>query len=153
MKMTQSNKPTQTPDDLLADFTDRVLDGKTAVLASSADDELRGLEETVMRLNRALPHESPDEATLKRLQADFRSRARSANRSSRPAWQSQQSRRRLILAFTAIVILAAIFIGIPFLLSGSGSVQGAAGLQSQSILTLVAVGCVIVLFIWLGRRK
>lgn len=153
MKMTQPKQPTQTPDDLLADFTDRMLDGKTAVLASPADDELRGLEETVMRLKRVFPQEAPDEATLKRLQADFRSRARSANKSSQPVWQSQQSRRRLILAFTAIVILATIFIGIPFLLSGGGNVQGTAGLQSQSILTLVAVGCIIVLLIWLGRRK
>lgn len=151
--MTQPKQPIQEPDDLLADFTDRVLDGKTTVLASPTDVELRGLEETVMRLKQSLPHEIPDEATLKHLQADFRSRTRSADRSPRPVWQSQQSRQRLILAFTAIVILAAIFIGIPFLLSESGGVQGTAGLQPQSILAVVAVGCVIILLIWLGRRK
>lgn len=153
MKMTQPKQSIKTPDDLLADFTDRVLDGKTAALASPADDELRGLEETVMRLKRALPHEAPDEATLRHLQADFRSRARSANRSSRPLWQSQQSRQRLILAFTAIVILAAIFIAIPFLLSGNGGVQGTAGLQPQSVLALVVIGGIVVLLIWLARRK
>ncbi len=151
--MTEPKQPTKNPDDLLADFTDRVLDGKTAVLASSADDELRGLEETIMRLNQVLPHKAPDEATLKRLQADFTSRARSAGRSSRPVWQSRQSRQRLILAFTAIVILVAIFIGIPFLLSGSGNIQATAGLQPQSILALVAIGGTVVLLIWLGHRK
>ena len=57
--MTQPDKPNKTPDDLLADFTDRVMDGKTAILASSSDTELRGLEETVMRLNQAFPQERP----------------------------------------------------------------------------------------------
>jgi hypothetical protein len=153
MKMTQSTKPNQTPEDLLADFTDRVLDGKTAVLASSSDDELRQLEETVMRVHQASPKEALEEKTIKRMQADFKSRARKAGSSSRTGWQSQQSRQRIALAFAAIAILAAIFLVIPFLTSGNGGVQGTAGLQTQGTLLLIAFGCVVVLLIWLGRRK
>jgi hypothetical protein len=153
MKMTQSTKPTPTPDDLLADFTDRVLDGKTAVIASSTDDELRLLEETVMRLHQGLPKGALAEQDLKRMQADFKTRARKASSSARPNWQSQQSRQRMTLAFAAIAILAAIFILLPFLTAGGGEVQGTAGFQPQGAFLLLAVGGAIVLLIWLGRRK
>jgi len=153
MKMTQPDKPNKTPDDLLADFTDRVMDGKTAILASSSDTELRGLEETVMRLNQAFPQEPLGEKTVKHLQADLKSRIRKANTPTRPAWQSRQSRQRFTLVFAVIVILAAIFITIPFLTSGTGDVQGTAGFQPQSIALLAVLGGVIVLAFWLGRRK
>lgn len=151
--MTQPDKPTKTPDDLLADFTDRIMDGKTAVLASSSTDELRGLEETVMRLNRAFPKEPLDERTVKRLQADLKSRIRKAGSTSSPAWQSRQTRQRFVLAFAVVAILAAIFIAAPFLTSGTGDVQGTAGLQPQSFALLAVLGCVAVLAFWLGRRK
>ena len=153
MKMTQSTKPTPNPDDLLADFTDRVLDGKTAVVASATDNELRSLEETVMRLHQGLPKGALNEQELRRMQADFKTRARRASMSSRPDWQSQQSRPWIIPAFAAIAIFAAIFILMPFLTTGSGEVQGTAGFQPQGAFLLLGVGGAIVLLIWLGRRK
>lgn len=153
MKMSQPNSTKPNPDDLLADFADRVLDGKTSVLASPADGELRGLEETILRLNQALPRESPDEQTLRRLQADFKARARRAGSSSKPVWQSQQSRQRLILVFAAIAILAVIFIALPFLTIGNGSTQATAGLQPGGAILLIAAGCIIAFLIWQGRRK
>lgn len=152
--MTQPDKPIQTPDDLLADFTDRVMDGKITAIASSSDQELRGLEETVMRFKRAFPTEPLDEKKLERMQADFKTRIRKESLiSSRPAWQSRQFRQRFVLAFAAIAILVAIFMITPFLTSGIGDVQGTAGLQSQSIVLLAILGGVIVLVFWLGRRK
>jgi hypothetical protein len=153
MKMTQSTKPTPNPDDLLADFTDRVLDGKTAVIAPSTGDELRGLEETVMRLHQALPKGALDERVVKRMQADFKSRARKAGPAARPGWQSRQSRQRLALAFAVIAVLAAIFLLTPFLTGGNGEVQGTAGFQPQGAFLLLAAGGAIALLIWLGRRK
>jgi len=154
MKMTEFKQHSPNQEDLLADFTDRVLDGNSSLSASSADDELRGLEETILRLEKALPREAPSEATLKRLQADFRSRTKSAERSSRSSWQSRQSRQRWTMTFIAVSVLAAIFIAIPFSLSDGGNVQGTAGLQPQNItLVLIAGGCIIALLIWLGRRK
>ena len=153
MKMSQPNSTKPNPDDLLADFADRVLDGKTSVLASSADGELRGLEETILRLNQALPRESPSEQTLRRLQADFKARARRAGSSSKPVWQSQQSRQRLILVFAAIAILTVIFIALPFLTIGNGSTQATAGLQPGGAVLLIAAGSIIAFLIWQGRRK
>lgn len=153
MKMSQPNSTKPNPDDLLADFTDRVLDGKTSILASPADGEVRGLEETVLRLNQALPQQALDEKTIRRLQADFKTRARKANASSKPVWQSQQSRQRLVLVFAAIAILAVIFIALPFLMLGNNSTQATAGLQPGGAILLIAAGCIIAFLIWQGRRK
>ncbi len=151
--MTEQKKSTPNMDDQLADFTDRTLDGKTAVLASTSDRELRSLEDAVMRLNQAFPKESLDEKTLKRMQADFKVRARKASASSRSTWQSQQSRQRFVLAFAMIAILAAIFISMPFFNLGSGEIQGTAGINAGGTLLLVAIGCVIAILIWLRLRK
>lgn len=152
--MSQPNPTKPNPDDLLADFTDRVLDGKTSVLASTADSELRDLEEMVMHLNQTFPQEALDEKTLRHLQADFKVRARKANSSSnKPAWQSQQSRQRLILVFAAIAILAVIFIALPFLMSGNSTTQATAGLQPGGAILLIAAGCIIAFLIWQGRHK
>ena len=153
MKMSQPNSTKPNPDDLLADFADRVLDGKTSVLASPADGELRGLEETILRLNQAFPQQALEEKTLNRLQANFKVRARRAGSSSKPVWQSQQSRQRLILVFAAIAILAVIFIALPFLTIGNGSAQATAGLQPGGAALLIAAGCIIAFLVWQGRRK
>ncbi len=153
MKMSQPTQTNPNPDDLLADFTDRVLDGKTSVLASPEEEELRALEQTILRLHQAVPKSSLDEKTFKRMQADFKVRARKAGSSSKPAWQSQTTRQRLVLAFAAIVVVVAIFISLPFLTSNPGSVQGTAGVEAQGIILLAAAVCIVVLIFWLGRRK
>ena len=151
--MTQSAKSTQDLDDRLADLTDRILEAGPAAIALSPEDELRRPEETVLRLNRAFPMTVLDEKTHRRMEAEFKARARTAGRSSPgPVWQSQQSRRRLVLAFAAILLLG-IFIAAPFFSPGTGNVEGAAGLQPQSLALLLALGVVIVFVIGWGRRK
>jgi len=152
MKMSQPNQPNPTPDDLLADFTDRVLNGKTSVPAFPADVELRALAETVLRLQQSLPQEAPDPQTVKRMQADFKVRARKARASSSSVWQSLRRPQRFALAFAGAV-LATLLIVFPFLPSTSDPLQGTAGLPPQDTLLLVSLGCVIVLLIWVRRRK
>jgi hypothetical protein len=152
MKMSEPNQTNPTPDDLLADFTDRALDGKASVPASPADVELRGLEETVLRLKQALPREAPDEKTIRRMQANFNARVRKANSSTIPIWQFLRPRQRLALAFAAVA-LAVLLIALPFLPSVSGPVQGIAGIQPQAVILLVGVACVLVLLIWARRSK
>src|SRR5512146_1490911 len=100
MTMSEERNPTNpTPDDLLADFTDRVLDGNTSVPASNADDELRGLQETILRLQQTLPQDAPDEKALRRMQASFKARVQKADSPTTPAWQFLRPRRPLALAF------------------------------------------------------
>lgn len=150
--MSQPNQPNPTPDDLLADFTDRVLNGKTSAPASPADAELRALEETVLRLKGTLPQEAPDPQTLKRMQADFKVRARKAGASTSSVWQSLRYPQRFALAFAG-AMLATLLIVFPFLPSTGDPVQGTAGLQPQDAILLASVGCVIVLLFWMRRRK
>ncbi len=149
--MSQPNQPDPSPDDLLADFTDRVLNGETSVPASPADAELRGLKETILRLKRSLPREAPDEKFLKRMQADFKVRTRKINSTS-SVWQLLQPRQRLTLAFVGIV-LATILIAFPFLPVTNHPIQGTAGLQPRDLILLAGIVCVIVLLIWVRRRR
>jgi hypothetical protein len=151
--MRSPTKPTQTTDDRLADFTDRLMEGKTAVLASSADLELRKLEETAMLIDRSFPKDAVDEKVLRRMLNQHKLRVRRAESSSPPLWRSQQSRTRSILIAAVIIVLLGISIAVPFLASGNGNVEGTAGLQSQNTIPFIILGSVIFLLIWVGRRK
>src|SRR5512140_1433522 len=152
MKMSESKQTNLSPDDLLANFTDQVLDGKTSAPVSPADAELRGLEETVLRLKQALPQDALDERTLRWMQANFHARVRKADSPTIPIWQFPRPRQRLALAFAAVA-LAVLLIAVPFLQFTSETTQGTAGFQTQGMLLLVGVVCVIALLIWARRRK
>jgi hypothetical protein len=145
-------KSNQNPDDELVQFVDRVLDGKPTGIDLSADDELRGLQEVVVRLDRAFPRETLDQKIVKRMQGELRSAARKSGTLPGSAWQSRQSRQRMILAVAALALFAAVCYVTP-LLSPGGDLQGTAGLQAQSLAILIALGGVIALLIWLGRRR
>ncbi len=150
--MSQPNQTNPNPDDLLADFTDRVLDGKASAPESSADVELRGLEETVLRLQQTLPQEVPDPKTLTHLQANFKARVRKANAPTSSFWQSLQPRQRFALAFAGVA-LATLLVAFPFLTSSNNPVQGTAGFQSQGVILLAGIGGVILLLVWVSRHK
>lgn len=149
--MTQPTKSNQDLDERLADFTDHLLEARTAADTPS-NDELRGLQDTILRLNRAFPPGTLDEQTRQRMQMDFKARVRKDGPSAGPAWRSQQSRQRLILVLSTILLLV-IFILAPFLSSGSGNAQGTAGLQTQTLALWIVFGGVIAFILWLGRRK
>jgi hypothetical protein len=153
MKMTSPSKATKTMEDQLADFTDRVLEGKTSVIASVADVELRDLEETVLLINRTAPQGTVDEKILRRMQADHILRTRRTSASGQPIWKSQRSRQQAILVVAAIAVLGGILLALPFLTSGNGSMAGTAGLQPQNALPFIILAGVIFLIIWLARRK
>ncbi len=148
--MSEPNQTKSTPDDVLADFADRVLDGKASASASASDPELRSLEETILRLTQTLPRESPDEKTLRHLQANFRARLQKSDSPTIPTWQFLRPRRPLTLAFA--VALAILLIAFPFLSLAGDQIQGTAGVESQVAILLVGVVCVIALLIW-ARRK
>jgi hypothetical protein len=154
MTMTRSSKPSsQNQDDLLAEFTDRLLEGKADEAASSQDAELRGLEETVLRLNRAFPKGAPDASNASRLQSDFQARVRKENREQPPAWRSRQSRQRLGLLFAAIAIVIVVLVVTPLLPVDKGSILGTAGTQLPGIGLAVVLGALLLLALWLARRK
>ena len=147
--MSESKKTNPTPDDMLADFTDQVLDGKTS---APADAELRDLKETVLRLKQALPQGALDERTARRMQANFKARVRKADSQTIPVWQFVRPRQRLVFAFAAFA-LAALLIVFPFLTPIGEPVEGTAGLESQYVILLAGALCAIGLLIWVRRRK
>jgi hypothetical protein len=150
--MRQPNPTKPSPDELLADFTDRVLSGDTSLSASPTDAELSTLEKTILRLKRSLPQEALDEKLLKRMQADFKIRARKANPSTSSVWQILRPRQRLTLAFVGLA-LAVILIASPFLPLINDSMQGTAGLQPRDIILLGGIVCVVLLLLWVKRRR
>jgi hypothetical protein len=155
MKMNQPMKPTQNPDDLLTEFADRVLDGEKARLDFSRDEELRGLEETIVRLNSAFPEESLDEKTVARMQSNFKSVVRSStlNPESRPGGLSRWPRPRMVLTFAAVLTVVSLYLLTPFFPSGTGNVEGSAGMQGETTVFVIALGSVIAILIWLRRNR
>jgi hypothetical protein len=154
MTMTRSSKPSsQNQDDLLAEFTDRLLEGKADQAASSPDAELRGLEETVLRLNRAFSKGALDASSARGLQSDFQARVRKENRAQQPAWRSRQSRQRFGLLFAGIAILIVVLVITPLLPVDNGNILGTAGTQLPVIGAAVVLVALLLLALWLARRK
>src|SRR5258708_14109082 len=127
--MSETSKPESNLDDQLADYTDQLLDGGRRTPPTPPSKELRGLEETVLKLEQTVQAGAVDPKVLKRMQADFNSRLRNGGARPRPAWQSNQTRRRMVLVYALIVLLLISLFSLPFLTSGTGSIQATAGLN------------------------
>jgi len=106
-------------DDRLVEFTDRVLVGEVRDVDSKVDEELRGLEETVLRLHRTLPHTSLDEAAVKQMQVRLNARIRKKSAQIVPSfWRRifplNQVRPQFGLAFAAVALILAFVVLIPY---------------------------------------
>lgn len=156
-KMTKrSNDPILNQDDQLADYVDRVRNAGINQTDSGADQELLGLEETILRLNRSFPKEALDEETIKRMQADFTIRRRRLDmqeQSNRPPLLRALFQSPLVLAAAALVLIGVFVFLSPSLTPVEPGLTGAAGLQIRLIYLLPIVGVVVLLALWLGRRK
>jgi len=145
-------------EDRLAEFTDRVLAGKSAQIESGAEDELRRLEETILRLKHAIPHTTLDEATIVQMQSSLtaRLRAEAEGRKVDFWWKwlaPRPPRPQLALALgTAIILLFAIFIA-PQLTEAEPSISAVATRPSPFTLFLALLAGVALAVIWLSRRK
>jgi len=154
---TPSGNPTPNQDDSLADFVDRVRSDGSAKLELSADEELRGLEETLLRLNRAFPREAMNEETVKRMQANFGIRKRrqaAQEQAGRQTWLNSIFQSPVAQAVAAFVVIGALAFLAPSLTAIGSSTSGTAGTQTQPIGYLIIPGVIIILLaFWLVRRK
>src|SRR3990172_6690437 len=154
-----SGSPTPFQDNSLADFADRLQMNGSAKPGFGADEELRGLEETLLRLSRAFPREALNEETVKRMQADFRIRKRrqaAQEQAGRQTWWRSLFQSPLNLAVVAITVIAIGVLALlaPSLIAIGSSMSGTAGTQAQPIGFLIALGVMIILLgLWAGRRK
>jgi hypothetical protein len=157
--MTRSRKHSlQNQDDQLAEFTDRLLAGQDGSPAPSGDAELRGLEETVVRLKGAFPNSALDPAGARRMQADFQARLRRAGRDDRSAWRSVRSRQSRLgfgLLFGAIAIVLLLLVLTPLLGWSDEGILGSAGTQYPGLGLAAVLGglLLLVIIVWLARRK
>ena len=147
-------------DDSLADFTNRVLAGKSDRPDSKADDELQGLEATILRLNRALPNTDVDKVSLKHLEARLKARLQRKQEQARlPFWKKlfgwkygQFRTQGFVAAVLVMLTLVAFLIAILFPLNAS-AVTATAFIGSNTFITLTLLAGAILVAIWISRRK
>ncbi|HMZ07013.1 MAG TPA: LPXTG cell wall anchor domain-containing protein [Anaerolineales bacterium] len=141
----------------LADFADQVMEGKMNHSASSVDDELLGLEETILRLDRAFPKKIIEDATSKQMLVRLKARMRREEQVEKPSfWKSLfnfQSSPQMGMALAVLAVLVLAVIAAPVLTSTTGTATGTA--SSSTSLPIVA-GMVVLLLLalyWFGRKK
>lgn len=141
----------------LADFTDRLLGGNTTPTASTSDEELLHLEQTVLRLTHAFPPDSERDARAKQMLVRFKSRvSREETQALKPSiWKrffdfQANPQTGLLLAVAAVLILAVV--ALPFLQPPGSSITGSA-ITNDSFY--IAAGLVLVLLAayWISRNK
>ena len=154
--MDQRNKSIQ-QDNELADFVDQLLDGKTPP-ASTSDEELVGLEKTLLRLNDAFPPENLDEAKSKQMLARLKTRMRreEEEKAAKPSFWSRlfdlQANPQVGLLIAAAVVVVFVIVSVPAVVQPSGS--AVSGTASSGGSMYVGLGLLALLFIvYLVSRK
>ncbi|MCE9646669.1 MAG: hypothetical protein K8S20_11785 [Chloroflexi bacterium] len=143
-------------DNRLTEFTDQVMEGKMEQPDSNADDELLGLEKTILRLNHFLPPVSLDESAIKQMQVRLNARMRREVRESRaPFWKkwfSYPARPQLLAGVVTAGLLILLVVFLP-LSAGDGSTAGAALKPIGSTVLVAAVVAGVLYIFWIMRRK
>ena len=143
-------------DDHLAEFADQVLDGKNRQTASTSDEELLGLERTILRLRDAHPSDSLSEAETKRMLVRFKSRLRREEQTPKLSfWQrlfdfQSNPQVAMILAVAAVLILAVV--SLPLLTPSGSSVTGTASNTNTTFFAVGLIGLLLIVY-WFSRRK
>jgi len=143
-------------DNELADFADRLLDGKVDQDASSSDLELLSLEKTLLHLKETFPPKSLDEDKTRRMLVQVKLRA---NREPNPDNESffqrffnfqSNPQVGLLAAVAAVIIL--VIVGLP---SADPSGEALSGATLSDANYVPALGILVVLFTlyWISRRK
>jgi len=156
-------------DQQLANFTDAALSGAQLETQEmmTQNQELRALQETVLRLQRAFGTRAPDEAMANRVRSNLIAAWRQQQSDLQAeSWWQRWSRRiaggqtgrawRPIYALAVVIVvilsMTLLFPGSPA--PGGGGLPGAAGGLGGLIPAMLILGVVLVaVCIWLIRRK
>ena len=144
-------------DDRLAEFTDEILVAD-AVGVLEPDDELSQLKQTILRLKTAYPPVNVDGAQIKQMYVRFKNLAKHEDmKSELPIWRqwlgSLQTRPLVRLTAAMAGILLIFLLLAPAFSSAGSSITAFAFDPAQDALNICAVITVIVLFVWMLRRK
>ena len=158
--MTDFNKQLS-QDEELSEFTDHVLKGQMKNTASDSAEELRDLEETVLRLHNTMPSSSLEESTKKQMLVRLNARIRKEQTQQKSFWASlfdfhwiqNQSRTQFVAAIGIIAILVIAVIISPALGTDGSSTTGTAFNSKYSILIITGLIALIFGILWSVRRK
>lgn len=156
--MYQPNETTE-KDNELAEFTDRILEGRTERTASTTDGELLSLEKTILRLTNAFPPEPLEDPKVKQMLVRLKARARreEEEQAARPSFWKRlfdiQSNPQvgLLIAVAAVVVLA--IVSIPALQQPTGSPISGTAISGTSIFPVLGLVGILIVIYWISRRK
>jgi len=156
--MKQSNERfNQLQDDRLSDFADQVAEGQMKETVSGADEELLGLERTILRLNGSLPPVSLDEAVIKQMQVRLNARIRRAAQEAKPSflekWFSPGLRPQTGFALVVVILLVTLAIFSVSSSSPGSSVTGTAFGPAKNIFIIGILAGVTFIYLWIKRPK
>jgi hypothetical protein len=148
-------------DEKLSAFADQVLNQQMDKPASAPTDDLRGLEETILRLHNSISNTELEEAAKKQMLVRLNARLRREQAQGKKSfwqkifdteWTHTQSRMQFVAAVGVIATLAAIAILTPGPANGSSNI-GTAFNISQSIWAPIVLVGLIVFILWIKRKK
>jgi hypothetical protein len=141
-------------DDRLAEFTDEVLEGRAQQTASNTDEELLLLKDTVLRLRKAYPPVSLDEARIKQMHVRLKNRMRrEAQDEEQPFWKKWLARPQAGVLIGALGVLLIFVFASPYLNAAGSSTTAIALTPVQGTFAVLGLTLVIVLILWIKRRK
>ena len=156
-----------TLDDQLAEFTDLALDGELSAQDEATlapDPELRALEETVLRMRESIPNLDPGEEVVSRMWGEIKRqstwkvgnpfwRTLKENFLPRTNWRSRHARQRWTLGVSIAVITVLLLVILPFMDGINSGLPGTSGGQISSEFVFGILGVLILLAVWLFRRR
>ena len=159
--MTNPN-PTREQNEWLADFADRILEGRPAdPSATGSDPEMQALAHVLLRLNHALSPKDPEAAVARRMHGEILRRWRKEEQ-SRPKswiemlrlnWLAPSRRSQLGWALAVIAVAGALVFSFQAIAPGAGSMTATAGLDLPGIFLWFIPLLAVTGMIWLLRRK
>jgi hypothetical protein len=150
----QKNTITQNPDDRLAEFTDEVLTGRMQQPASTANEDLLLLEDTVLRLNKVLPPAPLDEARAKQMLVRLKNRIKREEQATQQTFLQRLFTRPQTLAVVGVLSALVVMVLVMPLMTTAGSSTTATALNpSRGIYVALGVAVVLAIVLWLRRQK
>ncbi len=139
----------------LADFADRLLSGGGEIPASTSDEELLGLEKTLLHLKESFPSQPIDEKKANRMLAQIKSRARREEPVRKSFFQrlfdlQSNSQIGLLVAVAAVVVL--VIVGLPAPQTSTPPLSGTA-FSGSTLVPVLGVMAVLFVLYWISRRK
>ncbi len=157
--MTDTNKKFS-QDEELSDFADRVLKGQMKTTTSDSNEELKNLEETILRLHNSMPSSPLPDSTKKQMLVRLNARIRreKGQPEKKSFWASlfdgSQSRPQFITAIGVIALLIVAVVISPIVgTDGSSTTVGTALTASRGILLPAILLGLIAIILWIKRKK